>query len=768
MRKKIIIINVILLLGGGILLPFHFLSAIDQLTPIIIVPGVGASLNWQTFTDHGNNSWDFAPSVNDYKTLIQTLEARGYVLNQNLFIAHYDWRQSNLLSATQYLKPVIDKAILINRTNDVYVIAHSMGGLVTRSYVEYNNDTRIASFIMLGTPNYGSGDTYTLWENGTLPVGYTGKRAYAILFYLWYLTASQKLFGDNFTAVQQNVQSAKELLPTYDYLKNAETDEIIPYATHKRKANTLSRNSFLESLNDPWSMQKMIDRIFNTHIIAGTGEQTLKYIPVAPDNDTNNAQWTDGVPLPNPPLKDTDEGDGTVLLESALIKNLDIHKRIVLVQSWWRKALSLFIPHPSLSFLRRGNDDASGHHPNPLPNPPAGGLGQALVKERGIDVAYAQEDDEGYTHEEYIQNCINRGKTREECEQQLENYFLSSSYPIKLHTIASTHGDLPTTAIPKIFEILGLGAVPEIPAQPSPIQRLLQVWIGSPVAVDITAPDGTPMNEIENIEIATSGRDDPIQIISIPEPEQGEYTVTLTGTGTGEYHLAASLISDTEQTLTTKNGTTAPSLQTTYTVTIPEQPAEPTQNQNLFEQEPTTDYTLSLSQGWNLISIPSFISDSSPESFFEENIQSIDSIWSYDALQENPWHTYYPNRPELNSLTTLSPGYGYWIKWTLQEPLTLTKQIAPLEQGPMTPPSRTLTNGWNLIGPYHLFNTRSGAFETAFQTLTLNNTPLWKSILGYNNDRKIFQRFSDDDFDDAGNGYWLFVQNKKGSSVFAP
>ncbi len=762
MRAKIIIIIIISILGGGILLPLRFLFATEQLTPIIIVPGVGGSLNWHVMTDKGPNTWDFPPSVNEYKHLIQTLEARGYILNQNLFIAFYDWRQSNLLSATQYLKPVIDTANQLNtHTRYVYVIAHSMGGLVTRSYLGNNDDTRIARFIMLGTPNNGSGDTYTLWENGTLPSGYTGKRAYAILFYLWYLTASQKLFGDNFLAVQQRVPSTRELLPTYDYLKNADTNEIIPYAEHKLNQNTLSRNSFLESLNHYSKIQNMINRVFETHIIAGTGEETLKYIPVAPDNDTNNAQWTDGVPSPNPPLKDTDEGDGTVLLESAFIKNLDIRKRVFLGQSVWGKFLSLVLPskltpHPNPLLVKERGDDV-------LPSREGvGGVSNILV-----DTAFAEDDDE-YTFEEYIQNCMNQGKTQETCEQQLANYFTGNNYPIKLHTIVSTHGDLPTTAIPKIFDILTLGAVPELPTPPSPIQRLLQLWIGSPVSITITAPDGTPMNEIENIEIATSGDDNPIQIISIPEPEQGAYTITLTGTGTGEYHLAASLESDTEQTLQTMSGTIYPDIQQTYTLTIPEQPTESTNTQPLLEQEPTTDYTLSLSKGWNLISIPSQLSDPTPQSFFGDNTQNIDSIWAYDATQQNPWLVYYPNQPALNSLTTLSPGYGYWVKWSSDTPLMLTQEIAPLSQGPTAPPSRTLVNGWNLVGAYHFSDTRATPFSSIFQTLSHNNQVLWKSILGYNNTTKVFQRFGGADSETAGNGYWLFIQNKNGDSVFAP
>ena len=66
------------------------------------------------------------------------------------------------------------------QSNDLKVLAHSMGGLVSRSHIQSNqyNDT-IQKLVMLGTPNHGSYASFRLthsldgasigWFNGKDP-----------------------------------------------------------------------------------------------------------------------------------------------------------------------------------------------------------------------------------------------------------------------------------------------------------------------------------------------------------------------------------------------------------------------------------------------------------------------------------------------------------------------------------------------------------------------------------------------------------------------
>ena len=67
----------------------------------------------------------------------------------------------------QYLRPWTEEVKRRTEQNKVDIIAHSMGGLVTRSYIQshkYQNDIR--NFVMVGTPNQGSANPYFIWEGG--------------------------------------------------------------------------------------------------------------------------------------------------------------------------------------------------------------------------------------------------------------------------------------------------------------------------------------------------------------------------------------------------------------------------------------------------------------------------------------------------------------------------------------------------------------------------------------------------------------------------
>ncbi|MEK7514564.1 MAG: alpha/beta hydrolase, partial [Patescibacteria group bacterium] len=153
--KKIFLPILIIL---GFFLSSFIYAQIATPDPIILIPGLGASWNsdvmWNNISV--NTTWGFTDGVKNYDVLIDNLVAKGYVLNETLFIAHYDWRQSNINSATNYLIPVIDQALQNSETGKVDIIAHSMGGLVARAYIQdidYRND--VDQLFLLGTPNAG-------------------------------------------------------------------------------------------------------------------------------------------------------------------------------------------------------------------------------------------------------------------------------------------------------------------------------------------------------------------------------------------------------------------------------------------------------------------------------------------------------------------------------------------------------------------------------------------------------------------------------------
>ena len=704
MYYKLKKLTTFLLILGILLVPFRFLIAEEPKTPIIILHGIAASVNWQRMTDRGSDSWGFLPLVDHYDQLIESIENNGYVLNEDLYVVYYDWRQSNILSAEEFLEPTINQAITTSGADSVHIIAHSMGGLVARSYLEYSMDSRVSKFIMLGTPNHGSSDIYPLQENGDAPPSYSIGLKFAIDIYLWYLTAVENADDHSFTAVQQHIQSAQELMPIYDYLKDSETGETIPYSNHSLNPNTLSRNIFLEQLNESENIQQMVDQTDEIHIIAGTNQETLISIPTIPDDDISTPQWTDGVPFPNPPEADSFEGDGTVPLISARIDDPCVEPR----------------PDPIFQAY------------------------QYIKNMLGFTTAHAEELCGIYTEEEY--------------QFLLEEYVTSELYPITHHEIDSSHGELPTNAIPLIFDILELGDPPAIEEQ-TLFQRILQFWIGSPVTVDITAPDGTPLLEIPNLSITSSGGDDPVQIISIPEPQEGEYQLSLTGTDSGDYHLGTAIISDTEHLVQTVEGQTNFGEQASYTVAVPPQPEIFTQEEptDLIQSSTSsTEYEITFSEGWNLFSIPSMPENATIESFLSEIASSIESVWSYDS----EWSVYRPDTPELNSLSKLEPGYGYWLYYTEDTPYTLSQDIRPLEAGLIPPPSRKLSVGWNLVGTYHFTDASSAQIESLLESIDQYN-----SIVTFSNSSQMFSILNPDDSVLPGAGYWIFIPSVASSPV---
>ncbi len=79
----------------------------------------------------------------------------------------WDWRMPLDQAADTYLAKCIDKAKAMSPNGKVNVIAHSMGGLLVRTYIQKRDcaDT-ILNFSMVGTPNLGSTNAYFLWEGG--------------------------------------------------------------------------------------------------------------------------------------------------------------------------------------------------------------------------------------------------------------------------------------------------------------------------------------------------------------------------------------------------------------------------------------------------------------------------------------------------------------------------------------------------------------------------------------------------------------------------
>jgi hypothetical protein len=133
-----------------------------------------------------------------------------------------------------------------DQTNSISVdiVAHSMGGLLAREYLQsdyYQAD--IDQLVTLGTPHNGSPDSYSRWESGTFALdkldffGYVGGKIFKH-------EAEEAGFEDLYDYIRNRpIESIRELLPVYDYLYDKENKK------YKSYPQDYPRNNFLENLN---------------------------------------------------------------------------------------------------------------------------------------------------------------------------------------------------------------------------------------------------------------------------------------------------------------------------------------------------------------------------------------------------------------------------------------------------------------------------------------------------------------------------------------
>lgn len=290
-----------------------------QKRPVIIIPGILGS--WEK-----NGEWVIDPVLHIYDNLIQLLESDDYIQGVDLFTFPYDWKQENTISGQQ-LKIKIEKVRNICQCQKVDIIAHSMGGLVARSYAqsdEYQND--INQIIFLGTPHEGSSFAYLLWEGGEvtpepLPISFD-----RLLEYYLNLKSITSLSGSKFRYIRNNVFSVRDLLPTYNYLKEASSGIVRSYP------NNHPVNPFLGALNSFLSEARLFQRNIGIINIVGNIEpnfvnnelmdKTLGVIRVVPRAIFQVPLWEYGYPE-NFGVPFTDgglefaEGDGRVFIGSA-------------------------------------------------------------------------------------------------------------------------------------------------------------------------------------------------------------------------------------------------------------------------------------------------------------------------------------------------------------------------------------------------------------------------------------------------------------------
>jgi pimeloyl-ACP methyl ester carboxylesterase len=280
--------------------------------PVIIIPGIMGSAP----KNSKNSPLVLDPIMHTYKNLAASFLKNGYTANVNYFEFPYEWRNENAVTAEK-LAQKIEEVRNESKISKVDLVAHSMGGLIARHYIESSNyDEDIDQLITLGTPHRGSPEAYLKWE--------AGEGFFTILD-----SIAKKLFqieafhsGHFYLKdyIQEEVKSVGELLPIYDYLFKISDDRMKEYPYDYPK------NTFLENLNKEENVSKL-SKVKFYNIVGDTGkDETISKFRVV--DSFEDGMWIHG--MPENFYKPYEEkgieyvrGDRTVPLSSASVDYAD-------------------------------------------------------------------------------------------------------------------------------------------------------------------------------------------------------------------------------------------------------------------------------------------------------------------------------------------------------------------------------------------------------------------------------------------------------------
>ena len=155
------------------------------------------------------------------------------------------------------------------------------------------------------------------------------------------------------------------------------------------------------------------------------------------------------------------------------------------------------------------------------------------------------------------------------------------------------------------------------------------------------------------------------------------------------------------------------------------------------------DFIIELQEGWNLISIPVVPKSTAIGDVLGD--ADVSAVYTYEPLNpeaDNGWLSF---SGESGSLETMTAGYGYWVYADSETAIKGNGEL--ISEEPITPPSRNLVAGWNLIGHYGL---EEKSIDDALYSLVNKASEsetwsaIWPSLLG---ETKM----------EPKQGYWLAI-----------
>ena len=164
-----------------------------------------------------------------------------------------------------------------------------------------------------------------------------------------------------------------------------------------------------------------------------------------------------------------------------------------------------------------------------------------------------------------------------------------------------------------------------------------------------------------------------------------------------------------------------------------------------------------LSPGWNLISVPRKLENTSIEAVFE-GITSITKIYTYQngnwagSAYDGAWNELISGHP----IEDIEDGIGYWVYAT--EPTTVTISLEPLGYVEVIPPDYDLSMGWTMIG----YTTLQLEPVMPVPVYLTNLDGVWQSLYrytpatGYDQAKPLDYGF---DNTELGRGYWIYLND---------
>ena len=313
-----------------------------QIHPVVVIPGLLGSMK------NAFGQWTIDPVAGTYDNLLEELQFAGYEKDTSLFTFPYDWRQhisesGNELGVSIKTKilPVAASKEYIN-SSSVDLVGHSLGGLVSRAYVQSDTYTgNVHRLITLGTPHLGAPKAYLVAEGLEFDffddTGEVGKILADVLIRSLarkngYCTDLIKIClttkTDLYRYIEDKVSSIRELFPVDEYLENDPGG----YLISTNEPTTIypfghQMNEFLTSLNE--NIEVLIDRLGGNNVISFIGDRPQRDTPsfyrVVERNfiESQLRLWTNGKVKQGREFREIGPGDETVPLSSADLSLFD-------------------------------------------------------------------------------------------------------------------------------------------------------------------------------------------------------------------------------------------------------------------------------------------------------------------------------------------------------------------------------------------------------------------------------------------------------------